>query len=112
MEQLTEYELIPESWVETQFCRDICKICKNLDELLDMILLEAEMLNYMLIQTKEGQVLLLKPVWIKERFSNTLLVQQGVMLVIQLLWVIHLDVYVQWWMLVDMILKSYTTATP
>ncbi|MEY8661470.1 translation initiation factor IF-2 [Ligilactobacillus faecis] len=46
MEQLTEYELIPESWGgDTIFVEISAKFNKNLEELLDMILLEAEMLE-------------------------------------------------------------------
>ncbi|WP_281165030.1 translation initiation factor IF-2 [Liquorilactobacillus sicerae] len=46
MEQLTEYELIPEDWGgNTIFVEISAKFGKNLDELLDMILLEAEMLE-------------------------------------------------------------------
>ncbi|KRL01292.1 translation initiation factor IF-2 [Liquorilactobacillus capillatus] len=46
MEQLTEYELIPENWGgDTIFVEISAKFGKNLDELLDMILLEAEVLE-------------------------------------------------------------------
>ncbi|KRM18815.1 translation initiation factor if-2 [Ligilactobacillus hayakitensis DSM 18933 = JCM 14209] len=46
MEQLTEYELIPEAWGgDTIFVEISAKFGKNLDELLDMILLEAEILE-------------------------------------------------------------------
>ncbi len=46
MEQLTEYELIPEDWGgETIFVELSAKFGKNLDELLDMILLQAEVLE-------------------------------------------------------------------
>ena len=46
MEQLTEYELIPEDWGgDTIFVEISAKFGKNLDELLDMILLESEMLE-------------------------------------------------------------------
>lgn len=46
MEQLSEYELIPESWGgDTIFVEISAKFNKNLEELLDMILLEAEMLE-------------------------------------------------------------------
>ena len=46
MEQLSEYELIPESWGgDTIFVEISAKFNKNLDELLDMILLESEMLE-------------------------------------------------------------------
>lgn len=46
MEQLSEYELIPEAWGgDTIFVEISAKFNKNLDELLDMILLEAEILE-------------------------------------------------------------------
>ena len=46
MEQLTEYELIPEDWGgDTIFVELSAKFGKNLDELLDMILLQAEVLE-------------------------------------------------------------------
>ncbi|GBG94155.1 translation initiation factor IF-2 [Ligilactobacillus salitolerans] len=46
MEQLTEYQLIPESWGgDTIFVEISAKFGKNIDELLDMILLESEMLE-------------------------------------------------------------------
>ncbi|MCP0886025.1 translation initiation factor IF-2 [Ligilactobacillus sp. WILCCON 0076] len=46
MEQLSEYQLIPESWGgDTIFVEISAKFGKNLDELLDMILLEAEILE-------------------------------------------------------------------
>lgn len=46
MEQLAEYELIPESWGgDTIFVEISAKFGKNIDELLDMILLESEMLE-------------------------------------------------------------------
>ncbi|GEP18626.1 translation initiation factor IF-2 [Pediococcus argentinicus] len=46
MEQLTEYELIPESWGgDTIFVEISAKFGKNLDELLDMILLQADVLE-------------------------------------------------------------------
>lgn len=46
MEQLTEYELIPEDWGgDTIFVEISAKFGKNLEELLDMILLEADMLE-------------------------------------------------------------------
>ncbi|MEO3201091.1 translation initiation factor IF-2, partial [Pediococcus acidilactici] len=46
MEQLTEYGLIPESWGgDTIFVEISAKFGKNLDELLDMILLQAEVLE-------------------------------------------------------------------
>jgi len=46
MEQLTEYGLIPESWGgDTIFVEISAKFGKNIDELLDMILLESEMLE-------------------------------------------------------------------
>ena len=46
MEQLTEYGLIPEDWGgDTIFVNISAKYGKNIDELLDMILLQAEMLE-------------------------------------------------------------------
>ena len=46
MEQLSEYELIPEAWGgDTIFVEISAKFGKNIDELLDMILLQAEMLE-------------------------------------------------------------------
>ncbi|MCI1986956.1 MAG: translation initiation factor IF-2 [Lactobacillus sp.] len=46
MEQLAEYELIPESWGgETIFVEISAKFGKNIDELLEMILLEADVLE-------------------------------------------------------------------
>lgn len=46
MEQLTEYGLIPEDWGgDTIFVPISAKFGKNLDELLEMILLEADMLE-------------------------------------------------------------------
>ncbi len=46
MEQLSEYELIPEAWGgDTIFVEISAKFNKNLDELLDMILLETEILE-------------------------------------------------------------------
>ncbi len=46
MEQLAEYELIPESWGgETIFVEISAKFGKNIDQLLEMILLEADMLE-------------------------------------------------------------------
>jgi translation initiation factor IF-2 len=46
MEQLTEYGLIPESWGgDTIFVEISAKLGKNIDELLDMILLQAEVLE-------------------------------------------------------------------
>ncbi|MCP6565468.1 GTP-binding protein, partial [Klebsiella pneumoniae] len=46
MEQLTEYGLIPEDWGgDTIFVQISAKFGKNLDELLDMILLQSEVLE-------------------------------------------------------------------
>ncbi|WP_449826292.1 translation initiation factor IF-2 [Lapidilactobacillus wuchangensis] len=46
MEQLTEYELIPESWGgDTIFVEISAKMGTNIDELLEMILLEADILE-------------------------------------------------------------------
>ncbi|GKS80872.1 translation initiation factor IF-2 [Ligilactobacillus pabuli] len=46
LEQLAEYELIPESWGgDTIFVEISAKFGKNIDELLDMILLESDMLE-------------------------------------------------------------------
>ncbi|WP_461212835.1 translation initiation factor IF-2 [Lacticaseibacillus sp. GG6-2] len=46
MEQLSEYQLIPESWGgDTIFVEISAKFGKNIDELLEMILLEADVLE-------------------------------------------------------------------
>jgi translation initiation factor IF-2 len=46
MEQLAEYELIPEDWGgDTIFVEISAKFGKNIDELLEMILMEADMLE-------------------------------------------------------------------
>lgn len=46
MEQLAEYELIPESWGgDTIFVEISAKFGKNIDELLEMILLESDVLE-------------------------------------------------------------------
>ncbi len=46
MEQLAEYQLIPEAWGgETIFVEISAKFGKNIDELLEMILLEADVLE-------------------------------------------------------------------
>ena len=46
MEQLTEYGLIPEDWGgDTIFVEISAKLGQNIDELLDMILLQAEMME-------------------------------------------------------------------
>ena len=46
MEQLTEYELLPESWGgDTIFVEISAKMGTNIDELLEMILLEADILE-------------------------------------------------------------------
>ncbi|MCB7112412.1 GTP-binding protein, partial [Agathobacter rectalis] len=46
IEELAQYELIPEDWGgDTIFVNISAKFGKNIDELLDMILLQAEMME-------------------------------------------------------------------
>ncbi|TFE11530.1 translation initiation factor IF-2, partial [Ligilactobacillus salivarius] len=79
MEQLTEYELIPESWGgDTIFVEISAKFGKNLDELLDMILLEAEMLELHANPNQRGAGSVIEARLDKGKGSvASLLVQQG-----------------------------------
>ena len=77
--QLTEYELIPESWGgDTIFVEISAKFGKNLDELLDMILLEAEMLELHANPNQRGAGSVIEARLDKGKGSvASLLVQQG-----------------------------------
>ena len=79
MEQLTEYELIPEDWGgDTIFVDISAKFGKNLDELLDMILLESEMLELKANPKQHGAGSIIEARLDKGKGSvATLLVQQG-----------------------------------
>lgn len=79
MEQLTEYELIPEDWGgDTIFVDISAKFGKNLDELLDMILLESEMLELKANSKQHGAGSVIEARLDKGKGSvATLLVQQG-----------------------------------
>ncbi len=79
MEQLTEYELIPEDWGgNTIFVEISAKFGKNLDELLDMILLEAEMLELRANPKQHGAGSVIEARLDKGKGAvATLLVQQG-----------------------------------
>lgn len=79
MEQLAEYELIPESWGgDTIFVEISAKFGKNLDELLDMILLEAEMLELHANPNQRGAGSVIEARLDKGKGSvASLLVQQG-----------------------------------
>ncbi|KLA44806.1 translation initiation factor IF-2 [Ligilactobacillus ruminis] len=79
MEQLTEYGLIPEDWGgDTIFVDISAKFGKNLDELLDMILLEAEMLELKANPKQHGAGSVIEARLDKGKGSvATLLVQQG-----------------------------------
>ncbi|SEM47108.1 translation initiation factor IF-2 [Ligilactobacillus sp. WC1T17] len=79
MEQLSEYELIPEDWGgDTIFVEISAKFGKNLDELLDMILLEAEMLELKANPNQHGAGSVVEARLDKGKGSvATLLVQQG-----------------------------------
>lgn len=79
MEQLTEYELIPEDWGgDTIFVDISAKFGKNLDELLDMILLESEMLELKANPKQHGAGSVIEARLDKGKGSvATLLVQQG-----------------------------------
>ncbi len=79
MEQLTEYELIPESWGgDTIFVEISAKFGKNLDELLDMILLEAEILELHANPNQRGAGSVIEARLDKGKGSvASLLVQQG-----------------------------------
>ena len=79
MEQLTEYGLIPEDWGgDTIFVDISAKFGKNLDELLDMILLESEMLELKANPKQHGSGSVIEARLDKGKGSvATLLVQQG-----------------------------------
>ncbi|UIF29964.1 translation initiation factor IF-2 [Levilactobacillus brevis] len=79
MEQLTEYELIPEDWGgDTIFVEISAKFGKNIDELLDMILLQAEVLELKANPEQNGAGSVIEARLDQGRGSvATLLVQQG-----------------------------------
>lgn len=79
MEQLTECGLIPEDWGgDTIFVDISAKFGKNLDELLDMILLESEMLELKANPKQHGAGSVIEARLDKGKGSvATLLVQQG-----------------------------------
>lgn len=79
MEQLTEYGLIPEDWGgDTIFVDISAKFGKNLDELLDMILLESEMLELKANPKQHGAGSVIEARLDKGKGSvATLLIQQG-----------------------------------
>ncbi|KRO04987.1 translation initiation factor 2 [Levilactobacillus paucivorans] len=79
MEQLTEYELIPEDWGgDTIFVEISAKFGKNIDELLDMILLQAEVLELKANPEQNGAGSVIEARLDQGKGSvATLLVQQG-----------------------------------
>ncbi|WP_282709056.1 translation initiation factor IF-2 [Ligilactobacillus sp. Marseille-Q7487] len=79
MEQLSEYELIPEAWGgDTIFVEISAKFNKNIDELLDMILLQAEMLELKANPKQHGAGSVIEARLDKGKGSvASLLVQQG-----------------------------------
>ena len=79
MEQLTEYELIPEDWGgDTIFVEISAKFGKNIDELLDMILLQAEVLELKANPDQNGAGNVIEARLDQGQGSvATLLVQQG-----------------------------------
>lgn len=79
MEQLMEYELIPEDWGgDTIFFQISAKFGKNLDELLDMILLQAEILELKANPDQNGAGSVIEARLDKGKGSvASLLVQQG-----------------------------------
>lgn len=79
MEQLTEYGLIPEDWGgDTIFVEISAKLGKNIDELLDMILLQAEMLELKANPKQHGAGSVIEARLDKGKGSvASLLVQQG-----------------------------------
>jgi len=81
MEQLTEYGLIPEDWGgDTIFVQISAKFGKNLDELLDMILLQAEVLELKANPNQNAAGSVLEASLDRGKGSTaTLLVQQGTM---------------------------------
>ncbi|MBU7463103.1 translation initiation factor IF-2 [Lactiplantibacillus pentosus] len=81
MEQLTEYGLIPEDWGgDTIFVQISAKFGKNLDELLDMILLQSEVLELTANPKQNAAGSVLEASLDRGKGSTaTLLVQQGTM---------------------------------
>ncbi|HIW72215.1 MAG TPA: translation initiation factor IF-2 [Candidatus Levilactobacillus faecigallinarum] len=79
MEQLTEYELIPEDWGgETIFVNISAKFGKNIDELLDMILLQSEVMELKANPDQNGVGSVIEARLDQGKGSvATLLVQQG-----------------------------------
>ncbi|MFC6274690.1 translation initiation factor IF-2 [Levilactobacillus tangyuanensis] len=79
MEQLTEYELIPEDWGgDTIFVEISAKFGKNIDELLDMILLQSEVLELKANPRQNGVGSVIEARLDQGKGSvATLLVQQG-----------------------------------
>ncbi|WP_127848089.1 translation initiation factor IF-2 [Lacticaseibacillus hulanensis] len=79
MEQLTEYGLIPEEWGgETIFVQISAKFGKNIDELLEMILMEADMLELKANAEQKAVGTVIEARLDKGRGSvATVLVQQG-----------------------------------
>ncbi|AKP65643.1 translation initiation factor IF-2 [Levilactobacillus koreensis] len=79
MEQLTEYELIPEDWGgDTIFVEISAKFGKNIDELLDMILLQSEVLELKANPEQNGAGSVIEARLDQGQGSvATLLVQQG-----------------------------------
>ncbi|MGO3464989.1 MAG: translation initiation factor IF-2, partial [Lactiplantibacillus plantarum] len=77
--QLTEYELIPEDWGgDTIFVPISAKFGKNLDELLEMILLEADMLELKANPKQKGAGTVIEARLDKGKGAvASLLVQQG-----------------------------------
>lgn len=79
MEQLTEYELIPEDWGgDTIFVNISAKFGKNIDELLDMILLQSEVMELKANPEQNGAGSVIEARLDQGKGSvATLLVQQG-----------------------------------
>ena len=79
MEQLTEYGLIPEDWGgDTIFVEISAKLGQNIDELLDMILLQAEMMELKANPKQHGAGSVIEARLDKGKGSvASLLVQQG-----------------------------------
>ncbi|GEO71038.1 hypothetical protein LZY01_02060 [Levilactobacillus zymae] len=79
MEQLTEYELIPEDWGgDTIFVNISAKFGKNIDELLDMILLQADVMELKANPDQNGAGSVIEARLDQGKGSvATLLVQQG-----------------------------------
>ncbi|MTV81282.1 translation initiation factor IF-2 [Secundilactobacillus folii] len=81
MEQLTEYGLIPEDWGgDTIFVQISAKFGKNIDELLDMILLQAEVMELKANPQQNAAGSVIEAKLDQGRGSvATLLIQQGTM---------------------------------